>query len=227
MAKSEQTRQMLYQTALKLFASDGFEATTMRQIAKKAGVAPGAIYYYFESKESLVQHYYEQLHIEHEKSLVDFFEKEKKLSERLHRVVTAKIEMALPHKDMALALYRVAANPQSSLSPFSAESKLLREKAITIFENLIQGCDQDFHKELKPLLPKYLWFYLMGVILFWIYDKSKKSQRTFEFIDKTVPLIVWLIDSFQSAWAAPFRKKVLQTLKEFEPNFDETVSEVI
>lgn len=217
MAKSEQTQQRLYETALQLFAKEGFEATTMRQIAKKAEVAPGAIYYYFESKESLIQHYYEKLHVDHEEALEGFFNQEKKFEKRLRRVVSSKIEMALPHKDMALALYRVAADPKSPLSPFSAESKQLRLKALKIFEDLIEDCDIEFHKDIRGLLPKYLWFYQMGVILFWIYDSSEKSQRTFEFIDKTVPLLTWLNEAIHSPWAAPFRKKIIQTLKAFEP----------
>jgi len=217
MAKSEQTQQKLFETALKLFAEEGFEATTMRQIAKKADVAPGAIYYYFESKESLIQHYYEQLHVDHEKSLSGFFEKEKNFEKRLHKVVSSKIKMALPHKDMALALYRVAANPKSSLSPFSVESKTLRLKALQIFKDLIQDCDEDFHKDIKSLLPQYLWFYQMGIILFWIYDTSEDSKRTFEFIDQTVPMINWLNTAIQSTWAVPFRKKIIQTLKDFKP----------
>lgn len=218
--KSDLTKIKLYETAMELFEHEGFEKTTMRKIAKKAKLAPGAIYYYFESKESLIQEYYQQLHVEHEKVLKSFFETEKSFEKRLHRTVKSKIEIALPHQDIARALYRVAAHPKNELSPFSSASKNLRLKSIQVFEDVITGSQDSFHKEISPLLPKFLWLYQMGIILFWIYDDSPKSKKTFDFIDKTVPLIVWLNEMIQSALAAPFRKKFIQVLKSFEPDLN-------
>jgi AcrR family transcriptional regulator len=192
----------------------------MRAIAAKAGVAPGASYYHFASKESLIQEYYEKLHSDHEEALQGFFDREPDFEKRLRRVVRSKIEIAEPHKNMARALYRVAANPESPLSPFSESSKELRLKAIKIFEETVAGSRGKFHRDVKPLLPKYLWMYQMAIILHWIYDTSEKSKRTYELIDKTVPLIVWFNDTLQSTWAAPFRKKIFAALKSFEPDLD-------
>lgn len=217
MGRADFTRQHLFDTAMKLFAKNGFEATTMRAIAADAGVAPGASYYYFKSKESLIQAFYEKLHVDHEVGLAEFLAEEKDFAKRLHKVVRFKIELAEPNKDMARALYRVAANPESPLSPFSKESTELRLKSLAIFTQVVEESDGRFHAQIRPLLPKYLWMYQMAIILFWIYDQSKYSQRTFELIDQTVPLITWLNDSLNSAWSAPFRKKIIATLKSFEP----------
>ena len=65
--KSRQTRALLFQTALRLFREKGFEATTMRDIAAKARTALGAAYYYFPSKEAIVQDYYQS--VQDERSL--------------------------------------------------------------------------------------------------------------------------------------------------------------
>ncbi|PYT48006.1 MAG: TetR family transcriptional regulator, partial [Acidobacteria bacterium] len=46
----EKTRELILQTALRLFRGCGFEITTMRDIARAAEVATGAAYYYFPSK---------------------------------------------------------------------------------------------------------------------------------------------------------------------------------
>lgn len=221
MRKSELTKQNLFNIATEMIARDGFEATTMRAVAAKAGVAPGAIYYYFESKESLVQEYYRQSHYDHIKALAGFLETEPSFVKRLHRVVTSKIEVALPYKNMARALFRIAGDPDSVLSPFSDESRELRGEAIKLLENVVKGSDTKFHPELAPLLPKYLWLYMMGVILFWIYDKSEDSRNTFAFIDKTVPLIASLNDTISSPLAAPFRKKIISLFKSFEPSLGE------
>lgn len=44
----------LLEVALKLFAEQGFAATSIKDIAKRAGVAPGLLYHYFPSKEDLL-----------------------------------------------------------------------------------------------------------------------------------------------------------------------------
>ncbi|MCC6138283.1 MAG: TetR family transcriptional regulator [Bdellovibrionaceae bacterium] len=220
MGKAEFTKETLFKTAMALFAKEGFEKTTMRAIAAKAGVAPGASYYHFASTESLIQEYYQRLHEDHLKSLEGFFEKEKSFEKRLHRVVKSKIEIAEPHKEMSRALFRVAANPESELSPFSEASRTLRLESLEIFTNIIKDSSSKFHSDIEPMLPKYLWFYQMGVILYWIYDTSPKSQKTYELIDKTVPLLVWINDLLQSPFAAPFRKKIIAALKSFEPDLD-------
>jgi AcrR family transcriptional regulator len=47
------TRQVIIDAALRAFAMHGFDATTNKMIARGAGVAPGLLYHYFESKEAL------------------------------------------------------------------------------------------------------------------------------------------------------------------------------
>src|SRR3989442_1605138 len=56
--KAEETRERILDAALKLFRERGFDQTTMRDIAAAAGVATGAAYYYFRSKEELVMAFY-------------------------------------------------------------------------------------------------------------------------------------------------------------------------
>ena len=56
--KSEETRARILNAALASFRERGFEAATMREIAEKAGVATGAAYYYFPSKEAIVMDFY-------------------------------------------------------------------------------------------------------------------------------------------------------------------------
>ena len=47
-------REQILKTALKLFAAQGFDATSTRQIAKDAGIAEGLIFHYFPTKASLL-----------------------------------------------------------------------------------------------------------------------------------------------------------------------------
>src|SRR5260370_42271139 len=61
----EKTRDLILQTALKLFRGCGLEITTMRDIARAAEVATGAAYYYFPSKEAIGSAYYDQVQRAH------------------------------------------------------------------------------------------------------------------------------------------------------------------
>jgi AcrR family transcriptional regulator len=51
--QSEQTRQQIIDTAARLFASRGFDGTSMSDLASAAGLTKGAFYHHFESKDAL------------------------------------------------------------------------------------------------------------------------------------------------------------------------------
>ena len=83
--KSEITKNRLYEVAVNQFSEAGFDNTTMRGIAREAGIAPGAIYYHFDSKESLIFEYYKQSHQDHLEALGNYFQQEKRFAHRLYR----------------------------------------------------------------------------------------------------------------------------------------------
>lgn len=51
--KSERSRRQVLDAALHLFAHHGYRATTVREIAERAGVSTGNVYHHFPDKESL------------------------------------------------------------------------------------------------------------------------------------------------------------------------------
>ncbi|MEV6011662.1 TetR/AcrR family transcriptional regulator [Streptomyces sp. NPDC051976] len=54
-ARRQATRQKLYEAAVTLIAEQGFSATTVDEIAERAGVAKGTVYYNFASKNDLFE----------------------------------------------------------------------------------------------------------------------------------------------------------------------------
>ena len=68
-AKSDETRARIMAAAMDLFRRKGFEETTMREIAIEGGVATGAAYYYFDSKDAIVLEFYNQAQHEMEPQL--------------------------------------------------------------------------------------------------------------------------------------------------------------
>lgn len=76
-------KNLLVEHALDLFASQGYEKTTVSQIAKSSGVAKGLVYYYFDSKDEILEsvaEYVCTLHVDRleskmEKNTYDFYER--------------------------------------------------------------------------------------------------------------------------------------------------------
>jgi AcrR family transcriptional regulator len=56
----EDRREQIIEAALRVFAQKGFVRATNKDIAREAGVTPGLIYHYFESKEALLKTVIEQ-----------------------------------------------------------------------------------------------------------------------------------------------------------------------
>ena len=52
-SRSEHSRRHVLDAALNLFSHQGYRATTMREIADKAGVSTGNVYHHFEDKEQI------------------------------------------------------------------------------------------------------------------------------------------------------------------------------
>src|SRR5712691_12860612 len=106
--KGEQTKAQILNAALKIFHERGYEETTMRAIAKKAGVSLGNAYYYFGSKEHLIQAFYHRTHEQHLAALAAR-PKETNLKTRLLTLVRLKISTLEPYHEFAGALFKTAA----------------------------------------------------------------------------------------------------------------------
>ena len=193
-AKGEQTRQLVVDTALRLFRERGYEATTMRTIAAEAGLSVGNAYYYYPSKQHLVQEYYDQSQELHAAASRPVLKREIDFEARLHGVLRARVDTIQADKHFAVGFFRFAADPQSPLSPFSAESARAREVSIELYAEAARGAQAvKMPPELRDALPELLWLYQMGVVLYWVHDASPDSAKTYALVDRTVPLVVKLV----------------------------------
>ena len=213
-SKGDQTKALILDTALEMFRERGYEETTMRAIAKKAGVSLGNAYYYFSSKEYLIQAFYQRLHEDHLAVAVPALEKEETLKARLLTVVRLKIDTMRPYHQFAGVLFKTAAHPRSPLNPFSDESDPVRQASIDLFTKVVEGTKARIPKDLRAELPYLLWVYHMGIVLFWIHDQSPKHRRTYRLINNTVELVDRLIHLASNPFMRPLRKQALRLVDE-------------
>jgi AcrR family transcriptional regulator len=189
-AKSEQTRTLIVETALRLFRERGYEATTMRAIATEAGVSVGNAYYYFGSKEELIQAYYDELQEEHNAACRAVLDREREFAARLLGVLKARIDTMVPYHAFAGKFFKFAAEPTSPLNPFSAESGPSRQSAIAIYQEVVNGADNlKVDAQFREELPELLWLYSMGIVLYWVHDGSPGCRKTYLLVERTVPLV--------------------------------------
>jgi AcrR family transcriptional regulator len=210
--KFDRTKTLIVETAIDLFIEQGYEETTMRQIAQKADVAIGSAYYYFGSKEHLVQALYERMHDQQVAAFEGVLTTKQSLKDRLLGILLAELQVIEPYHKISLTLFKHAADPSSPLSPFSPESQPIRDKSIAIFQRLVEGSSERFPDDLKAELPYLLWMYQMGVVLFWLHDRSLFHIRSQKLIQHSVEIISMLITFGSLPLMKPLRVKLLNLL---------------
>jgi AcrR family transcriptional regulator len=176
--RGDERKALILDTALRLFERDGYEKTTMRAIAKEAGVSVGNAYYYFSGKEQLVQGFYDRLAAEHAEVALDAMEGVADLSDRIRLVLTTWLDVAEPYHAFARHFFRNAADPSSPLSPFAAESTAAREAVIDLHRAVLSGSNLRYDAEIARIMPELLWLHHLALALYWANDRTPRAERT-------------------------------------------------
>jgi AcrR family transcriptional regulator len=211
--KSEETRQRILNAALKLFHDRGFEAATMRDIAEEAGVATGAAYYYFPSKDAIVMEFYRRSSAEMQPKIEAALDNATGLEERLYQLIRVKWAHFAPHRGVLRALLRNGADPGYPLSPFSSQTKEIREIDMGWFRRIVVDCGVRIPKDLEPHLPGVLWFFQMGAIYFWVIDESPRQANSDRLLAIGARSIATLIRVSALPLMRPVRKAALEVVQ--------------
>jgi AcrR family transcriptional regulator len=210
--KGEQTRSAILESALGLFRERGFDEARMRDIAAQAGVALGATYYYFPSKDAIVQAYYETVQADHERRLADAFAGKKlSLRERLGIVMHTKLDIVQQDRKLLGAIFRYSGEPEHPLSCLGPATRETRAKSIAVFRQAIEP--DSLPADIQNLLPLAMWGLQMGVLVYFIYDRSPEQQKTRKLVDGALDLVVNFVRLFKSPLLRPLRGKIMELLK--------------
>jgi len=210
--KTEETRMLILDTALGLFQKNGFEKTTIREIASAAGVALGAAYYYYDSKDAMVMAFYERAQREMEAEIRNSLTSSTSLEKRLQRLIEVKFKYFQPNR-LLLGALSAHTDPEHPLSPFSQQTREIREQDIRFFNEAIEGSRHRVTSDLKVYLPRLLWMYQMGLILHWVYDRSKGQRSTQVLFEKSLSIMVALIRLASFPLLKPVRRMIVDLLE--------------
>jgi AcrR family transcriptional regulator len=211
--KAEETGSRILASALALFRQEGFDTATMRAIAEKAQVATGAAYYYYPSKDAIVMDFYRRSCAEMQPQIEAALERVTSLEARLRELIGVKLAYFAPNRSVLRALLRNGADPKHPLSPFSPETKEIRDIDIAWFRRILVDCGMRIPRDLEHHLPGVLWFFQMGVIFFWVIDESPDQARTVRLLDLAAKSVASLIRVSGLPLMRPLRKTALQLIE--------------
>lgn len=211
-AGSEETERQILEAALDLFRERGFEATTIRDIASRAGLSLGAAYYYFKSKEAIVGAYYDYVQDEHQARARAAFAKGGDLRDRLKAALHTKIDIMQEDQRLLRALFRYGGDPEHALSWFGPATRAQRQGCVDIFAEAVAG--ERWPDDVREAAPTLLWTLHMGILLYFVYDDSPHQRRTRKLIDAAVGFAVDVRRIVTSPLLRPMRRRVLTILRD-------------
>src|SRR5215207_5413170 len=124
-------RERLYATAMQSIAARGYEATTLREVAKQAGVSVGLLYRYFPSKQAVVMALYDELSSAYARQAADI--PTGPWRDRFLFALRTSLEVLAPHRVALRALTSVlVGDPEEGI--FAPTTAFSRRRVQQIFE---------------------------------------------------------------------------------------------
>lgn len=183
-------RESLYGAAVELITERGYEQTTLRDIASRAGVSPALLYRYFPSKSAVVLDLYERLSSAYAARAVAL--PPGNWSDRFLFALTTSLDVLAPHRAALASLLPVLVGDRDEgvLSPASAACRLAVE---AVFVEAVTGArNPPGTREDAAALGRLLYLAHLGVLLFWMLDRSSAGRATsalLEIARRTLPLL--------------------------------------
>ena len=182
------TRQKILDAARRLFAGDGFEATTTRDIARAADIASGTLFNYFPTKEALASTLVAEAGAEAAADAMTAAASAGSLEEALFALVSAGFRKLRHLRAFLPALLQTTLSPLVLAPP--EESATLRTSHL----EAVAGLAADHgHGDLSPTALQLYWTLYTGVLVFWANDPSPKQEDTLALLDESINMYAaWL-----------------------------------
>ena len=134
--RGRDTRSRLRELALQLFAEQGYEKTSLREIAERLGVTKAALYYYFKSKEDIVRSLVEDYMAEIDE-LIAWGKEQPRSADTRAKIVRRYFEIIAN----GTAVFRLLHQNQAAVSSLAAakeRGELFRERMDALIELLTE-----------------------------------------------------------------------------------------
>lgn len=180
-SKAQLTREKIVEASLSLFARKGYTESTMRDIAKEAGVSLGLTYRYFGRKEELVLALYEDLSREAVQSIKGI--RGGTLATRYPQALTHCIAALQPHRSTLGALFSAGLSTDSSVAVFGENASGVRLRMWDAFKGLAQESTDAPKPDAVERFATLLYAGHLITILFWLQDRSEDQVNTIRLLN--------------------------------------------
>jgi AcrR family transcriptional regulator len=187
--KSERTRALIRDVALRSFRERGYDATTIRLIAQESGISVGTTNYHFASKNDLVQELYLDVQLAHRDAVTPLLAGTDDLVDRLALVFRTGLAELEPYHRFAPEFLSAAMSPRSAVNPLSEESTPSRDIVVGVFRDAVIRAKRSVPVEFDDALPSALMIAHLLLALFWVYDSSPGRRRTHRLLDGGLRLL--------------------------------------
>ncbi len=187
--KKKQIKSRIVSAALALFQKKGFDATTTKLIARRAGIAEGTVFNYFPTKEHIALHFFDQ-EVDHAINTVrnDRRLRRAPLEQKLFALVQNQLEYLAPHDRFIGAAFLQALRPGSPLA-FSSQALAVRTKYVDFVQELISRNRKAYRNtSMDWWTAQAFWIYYVGILLYWLNDTSPGKQHTLAFLDRSLTI---------------------------------------
>jgi AcrR family transcriptional regulator len=191
--KKEATKRKILEVSLHLFQKVGFGRTTMRDVAKKAGIALGTTYNYFPTKEHIALYFFERALEE----VMRRYEKEEppgaSLEEKLFLLLSLELEQIAPYEEFLNLIVTHAVVPTSRLHPWSVDSQRLKVRYLDFVGKIFDEARERGELStwgFESMILSAFWVYHLGIMMFWLNDASRKKEDTYVLLDKSLRFIL-------------------------------------
>jgi AcrR family transcriptional regulator len=160
---------------MQMIAARGYQATTLRDVAKEAGVSVGLLYRYFPSKQAVVIALYDELSSAYARQAADM--PAGRWRDRFIFALTASLDVLAPHRMALRALTPVlVGDPDEGI--FSASTAFSRLRVQQVFEQAVTGASDAPKAPIAAALGRLLYLVHLAVLLWWLLDKSGHQRAT-------------------------------------------------
>ncbi len=185
-AQGVATRERLYATALRLIAARGYEATTLRDIAKDANVSVGLLYRYFPSKQAVVIALYDELSTGYARQAAEM--PAGRWRDRFIFALNTSLHVLEPHQMALRALTPVlVGDPEEGI--FATSTAFSRLRVQHVFETAVTDATDAPKQPLAEALGRLLYLVHLAVLLWWLLDKSSNQRATASLVSLTQQLL--------------------------------------
>ncbi|MGL4435852.1 MAG: TetR family transcriptional regulator [Giesbergeria sp.] len=194
--QQDATRRQILDSAVDLMTRQGFDGTTMKDIARSAGIGDATIYKYFPTKDRIVLGYLDAVV---QQALADTLQTpcfaDYQLQEKLQRLTDAMLEGLLPDREFVAQVRALARrSPLTLLAEPLAARQALRE-AVTSFLEAAEAAGEIESCDFKGMAAGLYTDYLAGVVSYWLADTSDEFADTAQLVDLSLGLLVQTLRS--------------------------------